>query len=269
MNRSRRHGGARAPFRALFIPKEVTEWTFHRESQAFPPKRWAMGWPCSTPSAKQSYVLNATSALVFQHCDGQTSPEQLAEILRRKFNLRQAEAEQLTRLALEELETAQPAGVRAALPAAATFSRRQVLTTFATLGLSLALLPLVERVASAGGNSLIPLLECVRQQRERHLHGPLRVPEQRQQRHHPARRPQEHVRGRRQGSRAADRVQSGRAPLGVHRGVRRPGHPRSGCSRRTATSRHQVEASATSEACATRHAGAHYGPTCTTHYGTH
>ena len=109
---------------------------------------------------EQSYVLNATSALVFQHCDGQTSPEQLAELLRRKFNLQQAEAEHLTRLALEELETAKLLE-SAAIPAAATFSRRQVMSTFATLGLSLALLPLVERVASAGGNVLIPLLDCV------------------------------------------------------------------------------------------------------------
>lgn len=109
---------------------------------------------------KQPYVLNATSALVFQHCDGQTSPEQLAEILRQKFTLRQAEAEQLTRLALEELEAAnllQPAPIHPAM-----FSRRQALTTFATLGLSVALLPLVERVAgAAGGNVLVPLLECV------------------------------------------------------------------------------------------------------------
>lgn len=108
---------------------------------------------------KQSYVLNATSAVVFQHCDGQTSPERLAEILRQKFNLRQAEAEHLTRLALEELETSnllQPAPIHPA-----TFSRRQALTTFATLGLAVALLPVVERVAAAGGNVLIPLLECV------------------------------------------------------------------------------------------------------------
>jgi len=108
---------------------------------------------------KQSYVLNATSALVFQHCDGQTSPERLAELLRQKFNLRQAEAEHLTQVALEELETAQLLVPAAVHPA--TFSRRQALTTLATLGLSVALLPLVERVASAGGNVLIPLLECV------------------------------------------------------------------------------------------------------------
>src|SRR5690349_9154784 len=109
---------------------------------------------------EQSYVLNATSALVFEHCDGQTSPERLAEILRRKFNLRQAEAERLTQLALEELETARLLMPTAVHPA--TFSRRQALTTFATLGLSLALLPVVEKVALAqGGHSLIPVLDCV------------------------------------------------------------------------------------------------------------
>jgi hypothetical protein len=108
---------------------------------------------------KQSYVLNATSALVFQHCDGQTSQAQLAVILCQKFNLRQAEAEHLTQLALEELETAQLLMPDAVHPA--TFSRRQALT-FATLGLSVALLPVVARVAGAqGGSVLVPLLDCV------------------------------------------------------------------------------------------------------------
>ena len=37
---------------------------------------------------KQSYVLNATSALVYQHCDGQTTPRQLAELLREGSPLR-------------------------------------------------------------------------------------------------------------------------------------------------------------------------------------
>ncbi|HSK76994.1 MAG TPA: PqqD family protein [Thermoanaerobaculia bacterium] len=109
---------------------------------------------------KQSYVLNATSALVFQHCDGQTSPEQLAEILRQKFNLLPTEAERLTQLALEELETA-----RLLVPAAihpATLSRRQALTAFGALGLSVALLPVVAKPASAqGGHTLVPLLDCV------------------------------------------------------------------------------------------------------------
>jgi hypothetical protein len=72
-----------------------------------------------------------------------------------------AEAEHLTRLALEELETSDLLQT-ATLPAVATFSRRQALTGFATLGLSLALMPLVQRVAEAqGGTTLVPLLECV------------------------------------------------------------------------------------------------------------
>ena len=109
---------------------------------------------------KQSYVLNATSALVFQHCDGQTSPEQLAEILRQKFNLRQAEAERLTQLALEELETAHLLVPAAVHPA--TFSRRQALTTSP---------PWASRWPSCrssrrwrrrrAGHTLVPLLDCV------------------------------------------------------------------------------------------------------------
>jgi hypothetical protein len=113
---------------------------------------------------KQSYVLNATSALIFQHCDGQTTPQQLTELLRRKLNVPPSEADQLMRLALDELQTAgllQSSG-GSMPPPAATFSRRQALTSFAALGLSVALMPMIARVAQAGGgHSLIPLLECV------------------------------------------------------------------------------------------------------------
>ncbi len=113
---------------------------------------------------KQSYVLNATSALVFQHCDGQTTPRQLTEILRRKLNVPPAEADQLVRLALGELQEAGllQSGGTPLPPPAATYSRREALTSFAALGLSLTLMPMVARVAQAGGgHSLIPLLECV------------------------------------------------------------------------------------------------------------
>jgi len=121
----------------------------------------ALGDGMAVLAGGQKYVLNATSALVFQNCDGQTSPKRLAEILRQKFNLLPAEAEHLTRLALEELETSDLLQA-ATLPAAATFSRRQALTGFATLGLSLAILPFVQRGAEAqGGTTLVPLLECV------------------------------------------------------------------------------------------------------------
>jgi Coenzyme PQQ synthesis protein D (PqqD) len=52
---------------------------------------------------QQTYALNTTSALVWQHCDGQTTPEQLMELLRQKCNVSRAQAEQLTWLALDEL----------------------------------------------------------------------------------------------------------------------------------------------------------------------
>jgi len=102
---------------------------------------------------RQSFVLNATSALVFQHCDGLTTPRQLAELLQKQFDVQQAQAEELVRLALEELESAhllQP-GTAPPPPAPAAFSRRAALTAFATAGLSLLLLPVVSRVAAAGG----------------------------------------------------------------------------------------------------------------------
>ena len=112
---------------------------------------------------KQSYVLNATSALVYQHCDGQTTPRQLAQLLRQKLNVPQAQAEQLLRLALDELQAAGLLVSSDAMPPpAATYSRREAFTSFAALGLSLALMPMIARVARAqGGHSLIPLLECV------------------------------------------------------------------------------------------------------------
>jgi len=141
----------------------------------------------------QSFVLNATSALVFQHCDGKTSPQQLTELLRRKLNLPLAEADQVTRLALDELETAGLLMPSVALmpPPTAPVSRRSALTAFAAAGLSLLLLPMVSAVARAtgggddhgggnhgdddhgdhgggdhgdhdhGGHTVIPLLECI------------------------------------------------------------------------------------------------------------
>ena len=65
---------------------------------------------------KQSYVLNATSALVYQHCDGQTTPRQFAELLRQKLNVPPSQAEQLLRLALDELQTAGLLAARAPRP---------------------------------------------------------------------------------------------------------------------------------------------------------
>jgi hypothetical protein len=88
----------------------------------------------------------------------------LTELLRRKLNVPPAEAGQLVRLALDELRTAGllQSAVTLMPPPAAGYSRREALTAFATAGISLALLPMIARVAQAqGGHTLIPLLECV------------------------------------------------------------------------------------------------------------
>src|SRR5579872_1477650 len=79
---------------------------------------------------RQSFALNATSALVFQHCDGLTTPQQLAELLQVRFDVPSAQADELVRLALAELAGAgllQPglAATAAPPPAAAGLSRRE------------------------------------------------------------------------------------------------------------------------------------------------
>jgi hypothetical protein len=68
------------------------------------------------PEQRKSYVLNATSALVFERCDGETTPRQLTELLRQKFNVAEAQAAELLRLALDELQTAGLLAADAALP---------------------------------------------------------------------------------------------------------------------------------------------------------
>jgi hypothetical protein len=113
---------------------------------------------------QQAYVLNATSALVWQHCDGQTTPEQLMELLRQKFNVSRTQAEGLTWLALDELGKANllEAEIARPHPLSSTLTRRQMLTAFATAGLALALVPMVAPVTvQAGEHTLIPLLDCV------------------------------------------------------------------------------------------------------------
>jgi hypothetical protein len=114
---------------------------------------------------QQAYVLNATSALVWQRCDGQTTPQQLTELLRQQFNMSRAQAEQVTWLALDELGKANllEAPVASPQPLSAALTRRQMLMGAATAGLALALVPLVAPVTvqAAAGHTLIPLLDCV------------------------------------------------------------------------------------------------------------
>src|SRR6266496_2554432 len=99
---------------------------------------------------QQAYALNTTSALVWQHCDGQTTPEQLMELLRQNFNVPRVQAEQLTWLALDELGKANllEAEVARPRPLSSKLTRRQMLTTFATAGVALAVVPMVALVTA-------------------------------------------------------------------------------------------------------------------------
>src|SRR5437762_8596440 len=107
---------------------------------------------------QQAYALNTTSALVWQHCDGQTTPEQLTELLRQKFNVPRTEAEQLTWLALDELGKANllEAEVARPHPLSSNLTRRQMLTTFATAGVALAVVPMVALVTTQARAEALP-----------------------------------------------------------------------------------------------------------------
>jgi len=118
------------------------------------------------PAQNKSYLLNATSALVWQHCDGNTSPQELAALLVRKFNVTAAQAEQLTQVAMDELASFNLFEAEAQRPLAVPsvgLTRRQALARLAAVGISAALLPVVYPVVAkaAGSNNLIPLLNCV------------------------------------------------------------------------------------------------------------
>src|SRR5438034_6268847 len=107
---------------------------------------------------QQAYALNTTSALVWEHCDGQTMPEQLIELVRQNFNVSRAQAEQLTWLALDELGKANllEAEVARPRPLSSKLTRRQMLTTFATAGVALAVVPMVALVTTPAKVEALP-----------------------------------------------------------------------------------------------------------------
>ncbi len=107
---------------------------------------------------QQTYALNTTSALVLQHCDGQTTPEQLMELLRQNCNVSRAQAEQMTWLALDELGKANllEAEVARPRPLSSKVTRRQMLTTFATAGAALAVVPMVALVTAQARAECLP-----------------------------------------------------------------------------------------------------------------
>src|SRR5882757_10407003 len=107
---------------------------------------------------QQAYALNTTSALVWRHCDGRTTPEELMELLRQNRNMSRAQAEQLTWLALDELGKANllEDEVTRAHPLSSKLTRRQMLTTFATAGVALAVVPMVALVATQARAEALP-----------------------------------------------------------------------------------------------------------------
>jgi Coenzyme PQQ synthesis protein D (PqqD) len=107
---------------------------------------------------QQTYALNTTSALIWQHCDGHTTPEQLTELVRQKFNVSRAQGAQLTWLALDELGKANlfEAEVARPRPLSSKLTRRQMLTTFATAGAALAVVPMVALVTTQARAQALP-----------------------------------------------------------------------------------------------------------------
>ena len=107
---------------------------------------------------QQTFALNTTSALVWQHCDGHTTPEQLTELVRQNCNVSCAQAEQLTWLALDELGKANllEAEVARPRPPSSKLTRRQMLTTFATAGVALAVVPMVALVTTQAKAEALP-----------------------------------------------------------------------------------------------------------------
>ena len=95
--------------------------------------------------ANKPYVLNATSAVIFQHCDGETTTEQLTELLRRKFNITSRQAADLVWLSLAELDEHDllEAGFTPTQAPRRVLSRREAMSAFSVAGISMALLPFI------------------------------------------------------------------------------------------------------------------------------
>jgi hypothetical protein len=91
---------------------------------------------------KKVHALNPTAALVWQHCDGQTSPAELAVRLEAELNVSQAEA--LVWLTLDQLEKAHLLEDKVARPSD-ILTRREILRR---LGVTAALLPMVTSITA-------------------------------------------------------------------------------------------------------------------------
>src|SRR5215213_3735580 len=92
---------------------------------------------------KEVHALNPTAARVWQQCDGQTSPQQIAAMFAAELNV--PNAEELVWLTLSKLEQAHLLAEGVVKPA-----RRKVLPRreFIRLGIAVALLPVVHSIVA-------------------------------------------------------------------------------------------------------------------------
>jgi hypothetical protein len=107
---------------------------------------------------KEVHALNRTAALVWDHCDGRTSPAQIAQTLQAELNV--PYAEEMVWMSLDRLEKARLLENGAARPAGyKPLTRRQMLKG---LGVAVALLPVVSSiVAPSPIAAQSPIASCI------------------------------------------------------------------------------------------------------------
>jgi len=110
----------------------------------------------------KAHCLNRTAALVWQHCDGQTSVAELAALLEEQLATPTDEA--VVWMALDRLGRAHLLTEQVTLPAdRAQYSRREVLRTLRRAA-AISLLPVVASIVApraAAAVSCIPLSTCL------------------------------------------------------------------------------------------------------------
>jgi hypothetical protein len=95
---------------------------------------------------KRVHALNLTAARVWQQCDGQTSPAQIAQALQAELDL--PDAQELVWLTLDRLEKAHLLAEAVVKPSGRkVLSRRQFLKS---LGVTAALLPVIHSIVAPG-----------------------------------------------------------------------------------------------------------------------
>ncbi len=98
----------------------------------------------------RAHCLNPTAALVFKHCDGRRSVEQIARIVRRQLNVDTVADESLVWLSLEQLEKARLMVEQEAAPAIPPrLSRRELARRVALVALPVVATILAPRPAEA------------------------------------------------------------------------------------------------------------------------